>query len=71
VPLLQIAAGGLGWYSTNISREGGEVECATHNSWWPSHARDPSGILRKLLSPLIILADERDRTFGYLSCRPW
>jgi hypothetical protein len=67
LPLPPIAAGGLGWDSTNISREGGEGDYATHNSWWPSHASDPSGILRKLLGPLIILADERDRAFGYVS----
>ncbi len=49
---------------------GGEGDCATHNSWWPSHTRVTSGILRKLLSPLIILADERDRRLGTSPGRP-
>jgi hypothetical protein len=34
----------------------------------PSYARDPSGILRKLLSPLIFPADQRDRALVNLSC---
>jgi hypothetical protein len=34
---------------------------------WPSYAHDPSGILKNLLSPLIIPADQRDRELIYLS----